>query len=118
MQYDNSTYPSFSSRVNSSIVPNELYRFLHGLIKPKAEDQTSTNRCCSSIADAIIAAVRPRSFVFPLLLGISSFIYQKYAANELITILHKLGFAQGYDEIEWLNTAFLEADGMQQDFSG
>ena len=33
MQYDNSTYPSFSSRDNSSIVPNELDRFVHGLIK-------------------------------------------------------------------------------------
>ena len=120
MQYDNSTYPSFSSRDNSSIVPNELDRFLHGLIKikSKAEDQTSTNRRCSSIAEAIIAAARPRSFVSPLLLAISSFIYRKYAAKELITILHKLGFAEGYDEIERLNTAFLEADGMQQGFSG
>ena len=33
MQYDNITYPSFSSRDISSIVPNELNRFLHGLIK-------------------------------------------------------------------------------------
>ena len=29
-----------------------------------------------------------------------------------------MGFVEGYDEIERLNTAFLEADGMQQDFSG
>ena len=118
MQYGNSTYPSFSSRDNSSIVPNELDRFLHGLIKSKAEDQTSTNRRCSSIIEAIIAAVIPRSFVSALLLATSSFIYRKYAAKELITILHKLEFAEGYDETEWLNTAFLEADGMQQDFSG
>ena len=62
MQYDNSTYRSFSSRDNSSIVPNELDRCLHGLIKSKTEDQTSTNRRCSSNAEAIIAAVRPRSF--------------------------------------------------------
>ena len=88
------------------------------MIKSKAEDQTSTKRCCSSIAEAITAAVRPRSFVSPLLLAILSFIYRKYVAKELITILHKLGFAEGYDGIERLNTAFLEADGMQQDFSG
>ena len=29
-----------------------------------------------------------------------------------------MGFAEGYDEIEGLNTDFLDADGMQQDFSG
>ena len=69
MQYDGSTYPSFSNLDNSSIVTNELDQFLHGLIKSKVEDQTSTNRRCSSIAEAIIAAVRPRSFVSPHSIG-------------------------------------------------
>ena len=62
MQYDGSTYPSFSNLDNSSIVPNELDRFLHSLIKSKVEDQTSTIRRCSSIAEAIIAAVSNYNF--------------------------------------------------------
>ena len=84
MQYDTSTYPSFSNPDNlcSSLIPKELDIFLHNLIKSKAQDQKCVNRRCASIGQAIISAVRPQSFISPLLLGISAYIHQRYASKE------------------------------------
>ena len=71
MQYDTSTYPSFSNPEDfcSPLIPKVLDWFLHCLIKSKAEDQTFVNQQCTSIAQAIISATRPCSFTSPVVDG-------------------------------------------------
>ena len=39
MNCDTSTYPSFSQRHEDKIIPKELNRFLHSLIRSKSDDQ-------------------------------------------------------------------------------
>ena len=73
--YDCTKYPKFSDMGNKDFVPDSLSRFLDGVIKTKAKVKSDcTERKRIAIALAIIAASRPRSFISPILLGISTYI--------------------------------------------
>ena len=51
-----------------------------------------------------------------VLLAVSAYVHWRYASKELIDVLHHLGIAEGYDEIQLLIEAFLEAGDTQHNF--
>ena len=70
--YDCDEYTTLETTENGeALIPSSLKRFLHKLVDGKGKKHTVSDRKCTSIAHAIIAASRPRSFVSPLLLGIA-----------------------------------------------
>lgn len=64
---------------------------------------------CTALSHAVIAVVRPRSFLSPLLLGLGSFLYKKFGSRHLIDILSAVGFSSSYQE-----TLILESSCIQR----
>ena len=54
----------------------------------------------SAIDQAIMQAVKPRSQIAPLQLGLGVQIHHHFASKFLIDTLHSLGFCSPYSEIE------------------
>lgn len=100
--YDTDNYPAPDEFVENvkSAVPESLQVLLSEIItKNKRGSLISLERKCISIAHAIIASVRPRSFLSPLQIGVGAFLYKKYASKNLINILSNMGFSASYNEI-------------------
>ena len=72
--YDTNVYPTLKDFSNDSLIPPSLSRLLNHMIKSKSSSAKSVERRRTSIAHSIISAVRPRSFISPLLLAISVYI--------------------------------------------
>ena len=86
--YDCTKYPKLSDMGNKDFVPDSLCRFIDGVIKTKAKVKSDcTERKRIAIAHAIIAASRPRSFISPILLGISTYINTCLESRELVDVL-------------------------------
>ena len=83
-----------------TLIPESLKHFLYNLIDPKDRKSTVVNRQCTAIAQAVISACRPKSFISPVLLAIALYIHRKYASRELIDILSSISFADDYREIQ------------------
>lgn len=83
---------------NSELVPDSLCLLIDIILKPK-ENYSHTQRKSVSIQHAIIAAVRPRSFVSPLHTGLSIHLRRKYGSRMLLNILSNLGFCAPYREV-------------------
>lgn len=61
----------------------------------------------TAIAHSIISAVRPRSLISPILLGLSVYINRKLESCELIELLCSLSFVDNYREVQRLYDALL-----------
>ena len=59
-------------------------------------------RIAIAIAHSLISAVRPRSFISPILLAISVYINTMHESRQLIDILSSLGFVDNYKEVQRL----------------
>ncbi|KAG5867405.1 hypothetical protein JTB14_014970 [Gonioctena quinquepunctata] len=57
---------------------------------------------CLSIAHAIIAAARPRSFLSSLLVGLAAYLHSKFGSRTLINVMSTLGFCASYEEAQTL----------------
>lgn len=90
--YEVSKYPRFSDLEHSDLIPSSLKRLFHGLIKTKAG--------VPKVSESVIFAVRPRSFISPLLLAISVYVNAMHESRELIDILSSMGFADNYREVQ------------------
>lgn len=100
--YDTNMYPPTDKLMNNADdhVPETLRVFLSKMIlKSKKGDIKIWERKCTSIAHSIISAIRPRSFVSPVLLGIGAFSFKKFASKNLIDVLSSVGFSASYSEI-------------------
>lgn len=72
---------------NENLVPEVLKIFLESLIlKKKIGGSDKWKRKVLTISHSIISAVRPRSFISPLQIGLSNF-YKKYGSRKLIDIV-------------------------------
>lgn len=76
-------------------VPKTLQVFLDILCKNNKEKSTNNlrrkDKKVATMSHCIITSVRPRTFLSPILLGLSSTIHKKYASNRLIDSLSNLG---------------------------
>lgn len=99
--YETNQYPSsdnFLQDVNT-VVPESLNTFLQTVIlKNKRVSLQKWQTKCTALPHSIISAVRPRSFLSPLQVGIGAFLYKKFGSKQLINILSSLGFSSSYSE--------------------
>ncbi|KMQ84911.1 hypothetical protein RF55_16900, partial [Lasius niger] len=102
--YDTKNFPPPDKLMENAddAVPETLRVLLSEMIekkKKKRDDSKTWQRKCILIAHSIISAIRPRSFVSSILLGVGAFLYKKFASRNLINILFSLGFSACYSEI-------------------
>lgn len=99
--FDLSEYPPPDNFLKESedVVPKTLMTFLEELIIKNKKDTETASRKCIAIAHAIVSAIRPRSFISPILLGLAALINQKYASKSLIDLLSSIGFCASYYEV-------------------
>ena len=98
--YDLTKHPMFSDMGNDTLTPKSLKRLLDGIVKTKAKVKPQTvERKKIAIAHSLISATRPRSFVSPILLGISCYLNTRLESRECIDILSSLAFCDNYKEL-------------------
>jgi len=110
MQYDLTHYPDFTQMDESSFVAPLLMRLLSTLVKSKTKQ--------ISIGHSVTAAVRPRSFVSPILLAISLYVNTKLESKELVDILCNLGFSDDYREVRRFQDSALPEEVIEYDWVG
>ncbi|KAK3918563.1 Phenylalanine--tRNA ligase alpha subunit, partial [Frankliniella fusca] len=81
-------------------VPRSLRTLLIRLVtrRKKGADQSTSLRKCNAIGQEIISAMRPRSYVSPLQVGLTVYIHRVFASRQLIDILSSLGKCAPYRE--------------------
>ena len=88
-------YPTVEDIENSShLAPPTLLHFLENLIPCKVSSLK-----ISSIAQAIIQNVRPRSIITPVQLSLTVILHRHFESRYLIDILHKFGLCASYSEV-------------------
>jgi len=112
--------PLETTENGDKFIPSSLKRFLHNLLDCEGKSRTVSDRRCTAIAHAIISSSRPRSFISPLLLGLSMYINCKYASRELIDILCSMSLADDYEEVhmQQFEQAFMSGGDLSYDLSG
>ena len=110
-QYDLSKYPKFENMSENQLIPESLSLLLNELVKSKATVKASSvERKRIAIGHSIIAAMRPRSFVSPILLAISVYVNTKLESRELVDVLSSLSFADDYRELSRLHDALMPTE--------
>ena len=92
------SYPPLSELEHSSAlnyVPPSLRYFLQHLFVGK-----DCSKKVTSIGQAVIQAVRPRSVIAPLQLGLAVQMHHLYRSKFLINSLNAMGFSSSYSEIQ------------------
>lgn len=103
MAYDNSAYPPSASFCSESeqLIPKSLRVFMDCIVKKKRSKE-AVGKKMTTIAHALIAAVRPRCFISPILTSIALFIYRKFGSKNLVSLLSKLGLCASYYDAQQL----------------
>lgn len=83
-------------------VPKTLQVFLNVVCKSNKEKSKNNvrrmDKKVATMSHCIITSVEPRSFLSPILLGLSSMIHKKYASKGLIDSLSNLGLCSSYKD--------------------
>lgn len=97
MEYKSST--NFLKDVKNDI-PQTLLTVLEILLttSKRSSDgkKQKINNTIFAIAHIIISAIKPRSFMSPILLGLSSMMHRKHASKGLIDCISNLGLCASY----------------------
>lgn len=98
--YDIENYPAadnFLGGVDSDI-PETLKLLLNEIIlKGKKGNTDGWDKKITALSHCIISAARPKSFLSPLQIGVSSFLYKKFPSRGLIRVISSLGFCASYN---------------------
>lgn len=111
MVYDTTTYPSsadLSVKSMMHLIPETLQCFLDIIIQSKSEDKSNVEVKRMSIAQALISACRPRSFLSPILNCLGMYIHRKHASKQLIELLNSVGFSSSYNEVQRYEYSLME----------
>lgn len=94
----NDNYPAsdkmFSETELLDVIPDSLKLLLSEIVgknKRKKKRCEQLDRKTTSIAHAIMSAVRPRSFLSPLQVGLSVTLHRKFGSRKVIDICNSLG---------------------------
>lgn len=110
--YNSCNYPSPEGLFNDveNNVPDSLHVLLHELLEKGGKgDVDNKHRVCTAIAHSILQAVRPRTFVSPILVGVAVYVHRKFGSKLLVHILHKLGFSTGYNEAQLFEVSCMKS---------
>ena len=102
-------YPTTAQIESSHIdfVPPTLACFLGNLFSCK-----DTELIKSSIAQAIIQHVRPRSILSPMQLSLAVMLHRHFGSRYLIDTLNKMGFCSSYSEVQRFINCSAEQHGV------
>lgn len=108
--YDLEEYPppdGFFRDVGSD-VPETLNTFLESVILThKKGNVDKWKKKCTSLAHYVISAARLRSFLSPIQIGVSTFIYKKFRSRRLID---SLGYGTSYAEANTFELSSIMCD--------
>jgi hypothetical protein len=109
--YDCSHYPTTDEVTQGGwdTLPSSLRTFLASVInKGKKGDPAGSLRVCNAIGQAIVKAVRPRSYVSPLQTALSVYLHRSFGSRLLIDVLQSLGLCASYSEATQYERAVIE----------
>jgi len=101
MQCDLDSYPSISDMQSSEVAPPLLMQLLRNMIGSQLKQLT--------IAQCIVQAARPRTYIAPLLLGLGMQLDHNYGSKFLLKQLSRMGLTVSYDEVERYRQSVLES---------
>lgn len=100
--YNSNTYPpadNFLQNTENSI-PSTLLTFLREVMINKRNTAEQIEKKCLAISHAIVAAVRPRSFMSSIMTSLALLIYRKFASKTLVNLISSLGFCSSYHDAQ------------------
>ena len=99
-EYDLTRYPKTLNMTNDTLTKPLTKRFFDLAIEIKSKViPQAVERKRISISHALINAVRPRSFISPVLLSIAVYLNAKLESREGVDILSSLSFCEDYKEL-------------------
>lgn len=99
--YDTTVYPTFDDIKNGGeeFVPATLKIFTETLYKKRnACSSTKTNKKMQFLNQCMIYGCRPKSFISPVLLGLSVYLHRKVGSRHIIDLLNSIGITASYNE--------------------
>lgn len=92
-------YPSSETLANVNVqlefLPISLRLFLNEIFT-----EAKCDLKVSSIGQAIVQAIRPRSIIAPLQLGLAVQLHHTFKSKFLIETLYRMGFSSSYSEVQ------------------
>uniref|UniRef100_A0A8D9A1X7 Uncharacterized protein n=1 Tax=Cacopsylla melanoneura TaxID=428564 RepID=A0A8D9A1X7_9HEMI len=80
-------------------IPESLRRFVDSVILTKKKgDFDKWKKKSLALADCLLSAMRPVSYLSPLQVGVSGFLYRKYGSRRLLDVLSSFGYCATYSE--------------------
>lgn len=90
------------------VVPETLLLLLHTIILTNKQGSLEPwKRKCLALAHAIMVAVRPKSFLSSIMIGVATYCYKKFGSKLLLNLLATLGFSASYDEASRLEGSYV-----------
>lgn len=90
------------------VIPETLLLLLHTIILTNKQGSLeSWKKKCLALSYAIMVAVRPKSFLSSLMIGVSIYCYKKFGSKLLLNLLATLGFSASYDEASRLEGSYV-----------
>lgn len=100
-EVNNNYYPpsnTFLNNVNIS-VPESLKFFIKEIILQNKKGNLYVYETkCTAIYHSILCAVRPKSFLSPLQLGLAVMLHRKFGSKRIVDIFSRLGMCSSYKE--------------------
>lgn len=94
-----SVYPSSDTLSNLKAQINFLPNTLHNLLD-KMFVEANRDLKIASIGQAIVQAIRPRTVIAPLQLGLGVQAHHNFKSKFIVETLHKMGFSSSYPEVK------------------
>jgi len=96
---------------NEELIPETLRTFMETVVlNNKRGDHDVWKKKSTAMAHCLVATVRPKSFVSPVLVGLAVFLYKKYGSRKLIDVVSSLGFCSSYLEAVRLEASAINGD--------
>ncbi|KAE8745963.1 hypothetical protein FOCC_FOCC007324 [Frankliniella occidentalis] len=85
-----------------------LKLFLGKLITTKEVDKTKVIRKQQYIAQCVMLAIQPKSFISPLLLVLGASLHKEFGSKHLVQILDTFGACHSYNEVKMFEYSLLD----------
>ncbi|KAE8742582.1 hypothetical protein FOCC_FOCC011876 [Frankliniella occidentalis] len=95
---DTTTYPTVQEMVSSPLPPT-LTCLLEKIVTTKSEDQEKVKKKRIFLGQALMFASRPKSYLPPALLALSTDLHRRFGSRELTDEMKAAGFGVGYKEV-------------------
>lgn len=99
---------------NEELLPGTLRTFMETVVlNKKRGNHDIWKKKSTALAHSLVAAVRPRSFVSPVLVALAVFLYKKYGSRKLVDVVSSLGFCSSYTEAIRLEASAINGDPLK-----